>query len=66
MNNVADSNPDVVKSLAAKMDVWADSLGAALSHQPAAPKDEVVAVTVTITDQAKPKDRVAIAVANSQ
>ena len=71
-NNVADAHPDVVKSLAAKMDAWADSLGAALSHQPApakyhqpaAPEGEVLAVTVTITDQAKPKDRVGISLAN--
>ena len=71
-NNIADSNPDVVKSLAAKMDAWADSLGAALSHQPApanylkpaSPEGEVLAVTVTISDKAKPKDRLAISVAN--
>lgn len=70
--NVADANPEVVKSLTAKMDAWADSLGAALSHQPAparyhqpaAPEGEVLAVTVTITDQAKPKDRLAISLAN--
>ena len=71
-NNVADAHPEVVKSLAAKMDAWADSLGAGLSHQPApakyhqpaAPDGEVLAVTVTITDQAKPKDRLAISLAN--
>ncbi len=71
-NNVADANPEVVKSLAAKMNAWAESLGAALSHQPApakyhqpaAPEGEVLAVTVTITDQAKPKDRLAISLAN--
>ena len=71
-NNLADSNPDVVKSLAAKMDAWAGSLGAGLSHQPApvkyrapaTPEGEVLAVTVTITDKAKPKDRLAISLAN--
>ena len=71
-NNVVESNPDVVKTLAAKMDAWADSLGVALSHQPApekyhasaAPDGEVLAVTVTITDKAKPKDRLAINIAN--
>ena len=71
-NNVADVHPDVVKSLAAKMDAWADSLGTALSHQPApakyrqpaAPEGEVLAVTVTISDQAKPRDRVGVSVAN--
>ena len=70
--NVSDANPEVVKSLSAKMDVWADSLGAALSHQsapkkypqPAAPEGEILAVTVTITEEAKPKDRLAVSVAN--
>jgi arylsulfatase A len=71
-NNLADSNPEIVKSLVAQMDAWADSLGAALSHRPApakyhasaAPEGDVLAVTVTITDKAKPKDRLAINVAN--
>ena len=71
-NNVADAHPDVVKSLVAKMDAWADSMGAAISHLPAPasyhakPKaeGEVLAVTVTITDKAQPKDRIAISVAN--
>jgi arylsulfatase A-like enzyme len=70
--NVAGAHPDVVKSLAAKMDAWAGSLGVALSHRPApaklhapaAPEGEVLAVTVTISDKAKPKDRLAINVAN--
>ena len=59
-NNVADAHADVVKLLTAKMDAWAGSLGAALSHQPApakyhapaAPEGEVLAVTVTVTDKA--------------
>jgi arylsulfatase A-like enzyme len=71
-NNVAESHPDVVKTLTAKMDTWADSLGVALSHRPAPekyhavakPEGEVLAVTVTITEQAKPKDRLAINFAN--
>ncbi len=54
------------------MDVWADSLGVGLSHQPApakyhapaSPEGEVLAVTVTISDQAQPKDRLAISLAN--
>ena len=62
--NVADAHPDVVKSLTAKMNAWAESLGAALTHQPApakldakpAPEGEVLEVTVTVTDKAKPKD----------
>lgn len=70
--NLADANAEVVKSLAAKMNAWADSLGAGLSHQPApakyhkpaAPDGEVLAVTVTITDKAKPRDRLAISLAN--
>jgi len=71
-NNVAEANPKVVKSLATKMDAWADSIGAALSHHPAPtkyhaepqPEGEVLAVTVTISDQAKPKDRLALNIAN--
>jgi hypothetical protein len=71
-NNVADAHPDLVKLLAAKMDAWADSLGVALSHipapdkyhAPAAPEGEVLAVTVTISDKAQPKDRLAISLAN--
>jgi hypothetical protein len=54
------------------MDSWADSMGVAVSHRPApakyhapaAPQGEVLAVTVTITDKAQPKDRLAINVAN--
>ncbi|MDZ4853141.1 MAG: sulfatase-like hydrolase/transferase [Pirellulaceae bacterium] len=71
-NNAADAHPDVVKSLAAKMDAWSGSLGAANSHQPApakyhmpaAPEGEVLAVTVTIAESAQPKDRLAISLAN--
>jgi arylsulfatase A-like enzyme len=71
-NNVAEAHPDVVESLAAEMDAWADALGVALSHQPApakyhappAPEGEVLAVTVTITDTAQPRDRLAISLAN--
>jgi arylsulfatase A-like enzyme len=71
-SNVADAHPDVVKSLAAKMDAWADSMGVALSHRPAptkyhapaVPEGEVLAITVTISDKAKPKDRLAINIAN--
>ncbi len=70
--NVAELHPDVVQSLAAKMDVWVESLGLAVSHQPApkkfhahaAPDGDVLAVTVTITDKAQPKDRLAISLAN--
>ena len=56
--NVADTHLEVVRSLAAKMDMWADSLAAALTHQPGpakpntkpAPEGEVLEVTVTVTD----------------
>jgi len=62
--DVAEANPDVVKSLVEKMNAWAGSLGAALTHQPApeklnakpAPEGEVLEVTVTVTDKAKSKD----------
>lgn len=71
-NNVAEAHLDVVRTLTAEMDVWADSMGAAISHRPAparydapaAPEGEVLAVTVTVTDQARPQDRLAIQVAN--
>jgi len=70
--NVADAHPDVVRELSARMDGWADSLGAAVGHRPAperyhaepAPEGEVLAVTVTITDMARPKDRLGVTVAN--
>ena len=50
------------------MNAWAESLGAALTHQPApakldakpAPEGEVLEVTVTVTDKAKPKDRLVV------
>jgi len=66
--NVADTHGDVVKSLEAKMDAWANSLGAALTHRPAParfdakpkPEGEVLEITVTVTDQAKPRDRLIV------
>lgn len=66
--NVADTHPDVVKSLTAKMNIWVESLGAALTHQtvPAkltakpAPQGEVLEVSVTVTALAKPKDRLVV------
>ena len=70
--NVADANPDVVKTLTAKMNTWSDSLGAALTHQPPpakldakpAPEGEVLEVTVTVTAQAKLNDRLIVPVAS--
>lgn len=66
--NVADAHPDIVKSLAKKMDAWAESLGAALTHRPPpakydakpAPEGEVLEISVTVTDKAKPKDRLIV------
>jgi arylsulfatase A-like enzyme len=66
--NLAATKPDVVKELTAKMDTWVNSLGAALTHQatpmrfdaPAAPEGEVLEITVTVTDQAKPKDFIVV------
>ena len=62
--DVADSHPEVVKSLTAKINTWVDSLGAALTHLPApakldakpAAEGEVLEISVTVTDKAKPKD----------
>ena len=62
--DVADSHPEVVKSLTAEMNTWVDSLGAALTHLPApakldakpAPEGDVLEISVTVTDKAKPKD----------
>ena len=70
--DVAAAHPDVVKSLTAKMNGWAESLGAALTHQPPpmklnakpAPEGEVLEVTVTVTAQAKPNDKLIVPIAN--
>ncbi|GAB6166675.1 arylsulfatase [Thermostilla marina] len=70
--DVADRFPDVVRELEAKMDAWAESIGVALSHRPApvryhappAPEGEVLAVTLTVTDDSRPADRAVIPVAN--
>jgi len=66
--NVADSNPDVVKSLTAKMNTWVNSLGAALTHQRVpeklnakpAPEGDVLEVSVIVTDKSKPNDRLIV------
>lgn len=62
--NVADQNPEIVAALKKKMDTWVESMGVALSHLPPpaalnakpAPEGEVLEVSLTITDKAKPKD----------
>ena len=54
------------------MNTWAESLGAAISHRsapeeyhaPPSPEGEVLAVTVTITEKANPRDLLALSVAN--
>ena len=66
--DVAEANPDVVKSLTAKMDAWAGSLGAALTHQPPparldakpAPDGEVLEISVTVAGKPKPKDMLVV------
>ena len=66
--NVADAHPEAVTWLEAKMDAWADSLGAALTHRPAParldakpkPDGEVLEITVTVTDRARPRDRLIV------
>jgi arylsulfatase A-like enzyme len=66
--DVAVAHPDVVKSLTAHMNTWVESLGAALSHQPVpekfdakpAPAGDVLEVTVTVADKARPKDRLIV------
>lgn len=66
--NVAKAHPQAVKALTAKMDAWAGSLGAALTHQaaparldaPPAPDGDVLEVMVTVTDRARIKDRLVV------
>jgi len=66
--DVADKHPDVVASLKTKMDAWAESLGAALTHQPPpakldakpAPEGEVLEVSVTVAGKPKPKDALVV------
>ncbi|MCX6854980.1 MAG: sulfatase-like hydrolase/transferase [Verrucomicrobia bacterium] len=70
--DVAAANPKVVQSLVAKMNAWADSLGAALTHQPVpmqldakpAPEGEVLEVTVTVNEGTKPKDQLVVPIAS--
>ena len=70
--DVAAANPEVVQSLVAKMNAWANSLGAALTHQPVpmkldakpGPEGEVLEVTVTVNDGTKPKDQLVVPIAS--
>ncbi len=67
-HDVAAAHPDVVKTLTAKMNDWVNSMGAALTHEPApkklnskpAPAGEVLEITATVTDEAKPNDRLVV------
>ena len=62
--NVAEAHPDIVAKLTDRMNSWAESLRAALSHQrvperfnaPAAPEGEVLEIRITISEKAAPKD----------
>ena len=62
--DVAAKHPDVVESLKTKMDAWVESMGVALTHMPPpaaldakpAPQGDVLEISVSVTDQAKPKD----------
>jgi arylsulfatase A-like enzyme len=62
--NVAEKNPEVVATLKKKMNGWVESMGVALSHLPPpeavhskpSPEGEVLEITVTVADKAKPKD----------
>lgn len=66
--NVADQHPEVVASLKTKMNAWVESMGVALTHLPApasldakpAPQGEVLEISVTVTDKAKPKDALVV------
>lgn len=66
--NVADKHPDVVAALKSQMNAWVESLGAALTHLPPAsplhaqpaPQGEVLELSLTIADGAKPKDFLAV------
>jgi arylsulfatase A-like enzyme len=66
--NLAAEQPDVVRDLTARLDAWATSLQAALSHRPPsadldappAPEGDVLEIRVPVTTAAKPKDMVVI------
>lgn len=73
-NDLSKQRPEVLKDLEAKMEIWRSSLGAQLSHRApslspmpqAAPEGEVLEVTATISESAKPKDRMIIPFASLQ
>ena len=64
--NVAAAHADIVADLTPKMDTWAGSLSAALSHKPpagggeAAPEGEVLEIAATVTPEARPADQLLV------
>jgi hypothetical protein len=72
--DVSAANPEVVKELIRKMEAWNGSLQAAPSHLPAParlhgepkPEGEVLAVEVTVTDKAKPRDMLVVPFAGGE
>ena len=66
--DVAHKHPEVVESLKTKMNAWAESMGAALTHQPPpakldakpAPEGEVLEISVTVAGKPKPKDALVV------
>ena len=67
--DVAAAHPDIVTEMTSKLDGWAGSLSAALSHRPPAlagapaPDGDVLEVSVTVTDKARPADQLLVHVA---
>lgn len=63
MTNIAAERQDIVTVLLEKMDAWVGSLSAALSHKPPAldakpaPSGDVLEVSVTVTEKARPADQ---------
>ena len=66
--DVANKHPEVVASLKTQMNAWVESMGVALTHLPPpakldakpAPEGEVLEITVTVTDKAKPRDSLVV------
>lgn len=64
--NMATERQDVVAELLPKIDAWVVSLSAALSHKPPAldakpaPSGDVLEVSVTVTEKARPADQLLV------
>ncbi len=62
------AHPEVVRDLTQKMESWIESLGAAVSHRPPPsrwhgepkPSGDVLAIEVTVTDRAKPNEKLIV------